>query len=137
IGNISICAISLTCLAMFPRDLRFTAVACGFSAVYLPFYGVMIPQRVARAFGMRGWDIFQPLLRPLAAAGLCTPLLVIFIVKVERWDLAWIALAACTYSLAYLVLAWSFVMDPPSRLRVVAAIGGWWRPVLDVGMRQS
>lgn len=122
VGNALMPLLSWLFLTIFPEDLRYTAVGCAFSIVYLGVFGVIIPHRMWLAFGIPIKEVVRPLWRPLVASIVCVPVLMNFISAIEQWNLGWLALAVGAYGTAYVLLSWFFTFARDDRVRIASAL---------------
>jgi hypothetical protein len=113
--------LAILLLAVLPDPIRHTAVAWAYSGVLLTFHFGMVPLIGAKALGISYAQMVLPLLRPLIIALVCSPILVVTLLRTDQWDLLRLALVAFGYGVVYLGLCWIFVADSAERERVTRA----------------
>lgn len=127
VTNVIVLGLSLALLALLPERLRFAAVAIAYSGVYVASYSTILPLRVAHAVGERAREVYRPLLRPLIAALVCTPILQYFLQTTPEWHLRQLFQAILAYGSAYVLLSWFLIIPPNDRERITRVTLGLLR----------
>ncbi len=108
-------------IVILPVSLRYTAVTWAYSAILLGIHGLLVPLAGARALRIRYAEFFVPLVRPLIAAVVCSPILLLALGKQGQSELLWLIAAVALYGVTYLGLCVVFVMNQQERRRFTKA----------------
>jgi membrane protein EpsK len=114
---------SVILLLALPKPAEYTAVSWAISLVYVVVHVGVLPRVAARAFGMRTWESYAPLVPPALLSIACAPILLIPLWRLEHWSIWMLALAAVVYAVAYTAMAWVFALNPAERSRLISAGG--------------
>lgn len=106
---------SIGLLWALPDSMKFIGPAIVFSSIFIVSYGILVPFVTAQVLGDSIKNITRPLLLPLLSALASTPVLVIFLINVNIWNLNILVGAFLLYSSSYVVLAYFFVLTKAER----------------------
>jgi hypothetical protein len=120
LGNLLMPVLAIALLTIMPATIRYTAVAWAFAVIYIVFYLGAVPRITASVLHMRFWAVIGPLLRPLALAVVCSPLILMFWMFVGPWTIWWLLLSAVPYGVCYSLGCWFFVLTREDRLRLAS-----------------
>ena len=119
--------IALVLLWLLPESTRFTAVAWAYTIAFLTVQLTTLPIVAARSLGCTAKDVLSPLVRPLLLAIACGPVLVIFLMYVQKWAPVWLVGAGLAYGAIYLIAYSCFGLVKSERARVISMIGAMIR----------
>lgn len=117
-------------LLTLPASIRYTAVAWGFSAVFVVVHFFLLPIVGARAIGIHARDFLLPVARPAIAAVVAAPLLLLYgaLTGAGVAPLLSLGATAAIYSAVYVALIGAFVLQPAERKRLLNALLRYTRP---------
>lgn len=115
--------LAIVLVQLLPRPVEYTAVAYAYSAVLVLVQLIIIPIIGGRSIGVATTEILTPLLRPLLAALVCSPILFVPLLQwgLETWTLLRIILVTASYGAAYAVISAFLVLEGHERQRFTRA----------------
>ncbi|MCH8164889.1 MAG: hypothetical protein IH889_04705 [Planctomycetes bacterium] len=121
LGGIINPLLAVLLLGILPTSMRYTAVAWAYSAVLIIIHAGLLPLVGAKALQISYGQFFRPLVRPLAVALACTPILLLSKGQPDEWSFVHLVVVVGTYSVAYAAGCIMFVMDRGERVRFTKA----------------
>jgi len=121
-GGVASPVLGLALLVIMPEPWRFNAPAIGIAAVIIGIHFIGLPLVAGRCLDLPAGRIFTPLLRPLAATIMCSPLLIGPALMIEHWTLLRIVAPCAAFGAAYAALGWRLVLTADERVRFAGAI---------------
>lgn len=100
---------------LLPDSIRITSVAAGTSAVFFVVHFIGLPIILRRTLGVPVREAYAPLIRPTLLVLIALPAALIFLFKVERWNIWWLLATMATFGAVYGGLILSFAMDRSER----------------------
>jgi O-antigen/teichoic acid export membrane protein len=121
-------ALMVLALLVWPRV---ETVSASFALVYSTIYFVLVPRVGARCLGLRVRDLFTPMLRPIAATAMCSPILLLGrTLLLDRVGPLWtLAATGGAFGAAYALAAGLIVLTAEERERFV------WAPLRRIARR--
>jgi len=105
-------------MPLFPVALRYSVPAIVFSSLSIFIYQLVLPVLISRSLRINLRDVYQPMFRPLVAALLALPALILTRIQLtgDVWSLV---VAVISYALAYTFFYFILVLDQPGRAAMV------------------
>lgn len=100
----------------------FYAPAASYALVYTLFHMLLLPIVGARCLQISTRDMLSPILRPLAAALIPAPVLIIAHEAFSRWTLPHLGLAILAYGVVYALACWFIVLRADQRDSIAASV---------------
>jgi len=107
---------------VLPEPIRIISIAAGTSAVFFTIHFIGLPIVLRRTVGVPLRDAFQPLFLPVALAMASLPVPLVFMFKIDVWNILWLGAAVVSYGVVYGGLCLSFAMDRAERSLFVNAL---------------
>ena len=126
IGGIANPVIALILLGLWPDRVGYTAVAWAYSISFTGVQLILFPIIVMRCIGCGFDQVISPIIRPMIISIVLSPVLMLFIRKVEVWTISWLALAACAYGGVYLCAMCLVGFTAAERISVLAGLSAIW-----------
>ncbi len=127
-GGLANPALVMLLIWMLPNAAEYTAVGWAYTALFVIIHGWIAPARGARALGVDLREFLMPTVRPIAAAILALPGVLLGRTVSDEYHAAVPAVvAAVGYSAIYAILCLSFVLTTDERRRIqrtVRSAGG-------------
>ena len=114
LGGIANPLLALILIWIVPKsEYGWQLVAIAFSAIMVIVHGIVLPIIGSRCLGIRLSEMFLPLIRPLLATAIASPILLYQ--YEQEWSLLQLGLTLTAFSVVYGLLTWFFVLTREDR----------------------
>ena len=108
-----------------PDSLQFHTPAIAYAALAIVLNLVLLPMLGARILGTSISAYLRPLVRPLLATAIASPVLVVGeILLTGHWRLIWLVLLGLGFGVVYAIATWFIVLDSSERARLRSVVLG-------------
>ncbi len=123
IGGLLNPVLSIVLIKALPSEYGMIGPALAFSIIILFIHFLLLPVIGSRCLGVPIGAMFMPILRPAIVTAMCSPILVVAHLAIERWTLVHLVLVVGMFVAVYAPLAWLIVVGRDERkwLRNAAA----------------
>jgi hypothetical protein len=120
IGSLFNPILSVALLMMYPD--WYTAPAWAHTGLFVTFHWLFLPRVIRNYINIGLRDTIFPLFRPLAAALICSPILIWGMLNLRPGDLRGLALVVLAYGVCLLPVSWLVILNRAERQRAIGAV---------------
>lgn len=122
IGGVLNPIIATVLLFTLPEHMRLIGPALAYSLIMLIIHFILLPITIAKVVEIKLTKVFSPLVPPLIATALASPVLFVATQRVQAWTLPILLAVILAYSLVFAALSFYLVLTPDERRRAINAL---------------